>query len=166
MIRILLVYFTKTKYPVFVCMTNDISFIPYKLWIFDSLNQRLDFSTLKTISSSSSSRLKIILQHHDFRKGNNILHKHPSFKKKLSSEVTKFTDNFNELMDKLVTFDGNFISFQLVLFDRKQIKHVVYSNFVVFSVQGCIDWEFILKVLWFGVLRVELENVNTVALNI
>lgn len=113
-----MVYFTKTKYPVFVCMTNDISFIPYKLWIFDSLNQRLDFSTLKTISSSSSSRLKIILQHHDFRKGNNIIHKHPSFKKKLSSEVTKFTDNFNELMDKLVTFDGNFISFQLVLFDR------------------------------------------------
>lgn len=69
-------------------------------------------------------------------------------------------------MDKLVTFDGNFISFQLVLFDRKQIKHVVYSNFVAFSVQGFIDWEFILKVLWFGVLRVELENVNTVALNI
>lgn len=69
-------------------------------------------------------------------------------------------------MDKLVTFDGNFISFQLVLFDRKQIKHVVYSNFVAFSVQGCIDWEFILKVLWFGVLRVELENVYTVALNI
>lgn len=66
--------------------------------------------------------------------------------------------NFNELMDRLVTFDA------MVSFNRKQIKHNSFKFCILSAEMYRLGNYTKSTVIWS--LQVEEENVNTVALNI